>query len=64
MKSVQTSMDSEPIDTRVDHVAVVGQDFELDQVVGNLRRFGQVERLNGRAVLVVSEIALKKYKYS
>ena len=60
LDSVQTPMDSESINTRVDHVAVVGQDFELDQVVGNLRRFGQVEGLNGRTVFVVSEIALKK----
>jgi hypothetical protein len=53
-------MDSKAINTRVNHVAVVRQNFELDQVVGNLRRLGQVERLNRRTVFIVSEVALKK----
>ena len=55
-------MNSESVDTSVDHVAVVGQDLELDHVERLLRRAGQVERLNGRPLVVVSEVALKQVK--
>jgi hypothetical protein len=56
------SVNSESVDTSVDHVAVVGQDLELDHVERLLRRAGQVERLNGRPLVVVSEVALKQVK--
>jgi hypothetical protein len=55
-------VNSESVDTSVDHVAVVGQDLELDHVERLLRRAGQVERLNGRPLVVVSEVALKQVK--
>lgn len=53
-------MNSESVDTSVDHVAVVGQDLELDHVERLLRRAGQVERLNGRSLVVISKVALKQ----
>ncbi len=55
-------MNSESVDTSVDHVAVVGQNLELDHVERLLRRAGQVERLNGRPLVVISEVALKQVK--
>ena len=55
-------MNSESVDTSVDHVAVVRQDLELDHVERLLRRAGQVERLNGRPLVDVSEVALKQVK--
>ena len=54
-------MDSESVDAGVDHVAVVWEDFELDHVERSLRLAGQVERLDGRPLIVVSEVALQQF---